>query len=371
VNKEPDRFELHFPMISIPLQRPWVKWSLAFAFWTAVGVIFSTQNYFYFASQYEDFTWLQALEDGMPKWYIWGALSPLITRVDRRLRLGREQLFKRVLFHIPLSVFWILVHFGIRLGIEKCFNGAVTLRFSDLVGGFHMNIQIYWLILGVYVAYDYFNAYRDRELTASQLETRLSEARLQSLRAQLHPHFLFNTLNAVNAFMEKDPKTAHLGDLLRVSLEHENKQEITLAEELSLLEHYLEIQRIRFADRLAIQMDIAPATLHALVPSLLLQPLVENAIRHGITPRASSGYVKIRAEQENGMLRLQVRDNGLGLPEGWKQGVGLTNTRERLARLYNHEHRFTINNTSDKGVVVDIALPFRVESNHSKTNRSC
>lgn len=356
-------------MISIPLQRSWVKWSLAFAFWTAVGLIFSTQNYFYFASQDEGFTWIQALKDGMPKWYIWGALSPLIIHVDRRLRLRREQLFKRVLFHIPLSVFWILVHFGIRLSIEKLFNGEMTLRFSDLVGGFHMNIQIYWLILGVYVAYDYFNAYRERELTASQLETRLAEARLHSLHAQLHPHFLFNTLNAITAFMEKDPKTArlmtaHLGDLLRFSLEHENKQEITLAEELSLLEHYLEIQRIRFADRLAIQIDIAPATLNALVPSLLLQPLVENAIRHGIAPRASSGYVKVQSERENGMLRLQVRDNGLGLPDGWKQGVGLTNTRERLARLYHHEHRFEINNAANEGVVVEIALPFRLESNH-------
>jgi LytS/YehU family sensor histidine kinase len=223
------------------------------------------------------------------------------------------------------------------------------------------------------VAYDYFNAYRERELTAAQLEARLAEARLQSLNAQLHPHFLFNTLNGITAFMEKDPKTArlmtaHLGDLLRFSLEHENKQEITLAEDLALLQHYLEIQRIRFADRLTVQMDIAPATLPGLVPSLLLQPLVENAIRHGITPRASSGCIKIRSAQENGMLRLQVRDNGLGLAEGWKPGIGLTNTRERLVQLYNHDHSFTINNTADGGVVVDIALPFRVESNN-KTGR--
>lgn len=359
------------------LQRAWARWSLAFAFWTIVGLIFSTQTYFYLATQITGFTWIEAFKEAMPKWYIWGALTPFVARLDRRFRIGREQLLKRILVHLPTGVLWVLTHFGIRLGVDKLFKGeSAALSFSDLVGGFHMNIQIYWLIIGVHVAYDYFNAYRDRELKASQLETRLAEARLYALKAQLHPHFLFNTLNAISAFMAKDPQTArlmtaHLGDLLRSSLEHENKQEITLAEELSLLEHYLEIQRIRFAGRIEIQTDIAPATLNALVPSLLLQPLVENAIRHGITPRASAGYIRISAREEKGTLRLQVCDNGLGLPQGWQlsrhKGVGLSNTMERLAQLYNNKHQFAISNTPEGGVMVNIVLPFHVESKAQTT----
>lgn len=352
-------------MLAATWQQPWTKWCAAFLFWTIVGLIFSTQTYLYLKTQYENFQWLAALKNGMPLWYLWGALSPLIARLDRRLPLKREEIFKRILWHMPLGLLWVLAHFALRLGVEKIISGAVSLQYADLVGGFHMNIQIYWLIVGVYVAYDFFQTYRARELQASQLETRLSEARLQALRAQLQPHFLFNTLNAISAFMEKDPRTArqmlaHLGALLRFALEQDDKQEITLAEELALLENYLEIQRIRFADRLEIQMDIAPATLNARVPSLLLQPLVENAIKHGLAPGAAKGYVKIFSQQQNGDLLLQIRDNGAGLAAGGKKGIGLTNTEERLSRLYPQAHRFVIANASDGGVLVDIKLPFHI-----------
>jgi sensor histidine kinase YesM len=137
-------------------------------------------------------------------------------------------------------------------------------------------------------------------------------------------------------------------------------QEITLAEELALLEHYLEIQRVRFEERLQVKIEVAPETLEAMVPSLLLQPLVENSIRHGIAPRASGGTIEVQARQENGKLHLQVCDNGVGLSEGWQHRVGLSNTIAVLAQLYNSEHGFEIRNRPEGGVVVEIVLPFIV-----------
>lgn len=364
-------------MLSAWLRRRWVKWGFAFLFWTSLGLIFSTQTYLYLKTQYHGFTWWDALKNGMPIWYIWGMLAPVIVGFDHRLPVRREQILQRIALHLPLSVLAAGLHFMSRLGVEKIFHGEVTLGFADLLGSFPMTLQIYWLILGVAVSYDFFQAYRERELQASQLQARLTEARLHALRAQLHPHFLFNTLNAISAFIEKSPQTArqmtaHLGELLRFALEHAERQEITLAEELSFLENYLEIQRIRFADRLEIQLHIAPETLNALVPSLLLQPLVENAIRHGLSPRAARGRLALHAQREGNFINLSISDDGVGLPENWqaaaRHGVGLSNTRERLEKLYAGAHRFVIRNSEGGGVTVELTLPLRLELNFPNSN---
>ncbi len=364
-------------MLSHWLQRRWIKWSLAFLFWTSLGLVFSTQTYLYLKTQYQGFTWLSALKNGMPIWYIWGALAPLIVRLDQRLPARREQLLKRIALHLPISIVAAWLHFMLRLGVEKILIGNVQLGFADLLGSFPMTLQIYWLILGVAVAYDFFQAYRDRELQASQLEARLTQARLHALRAQLHPHFLFNTLNAISAFIEKSPKTArqmtaHLGELLRFALDHAEEQEITLAEELAFLENYLAIQRLRFADRLAIRLRIAPETLNVFVPSLLLQPLVENALRHGLSSRAAAGVLTIQTRHEDDSVTLCIVDDGVGLSSDWQHtaqhGVGLSNTKERLLRLYGEAHSFSIKNNEDHGVTVEIKLPFRTESNSAHAN---
>lgn len=189
-----------------------------------------------------------------------------------------------------------------------------------------------------------------------------------NLKAQLHPHFLFNALNTISAFVEKDPRGArqmieHLGDLLRFSLEHSEDQETTLAAELAVLDHYLAIQRVRFEDHLQLRMEIAPDTLPALAPSLILQPLVENAIRHSVAQQTTPVSVTILAARKDGQLHLQVSDDGPGLPAGWHwdahAGVGLTNTKQRLEQLYPAAHQLTVNNAEGGGVMVEIILPFR------------
>jgi LytS/YehU family sensor histidine kinase len=183
---------------------------------------------------------------------------------------------------------------------------------------------------------------------------------------QLNPHFLFNTLHAISALVHKDVEAAdrmiaRLSDLLRYALESTDAQEVPLRQELGFLNRYLEIEQTRFGDRLTVRLDIAPETLDALVPNLVLQPLVENAIRHGIEPRAKPGRIDLRARRENGRLKLEVCDNGVGLPSGRipEEGVGLSNTRARLQQLYGEGHCFELGDAPGGGLMVSVELPFR------------
>src|SRR5205085_7447075 len=207
---------------------------------------------------------------------------------------------------------------------------------------------------------------RERQVRTAELERLLAESRLNTLRSQLHPHFLFNTLNAISAHVEHNPRIARrmleqLGDLLRLSLEHADEQEIPLQKELAFLELYLAVQHVRFEERLDVEMSIEPATLTCLAPTFVLQPLVENAIKHGIASRTARGLVRISAWRENTTLRLQVIDDGPGLPDGWhletNQGVGLCNTVKRLEHLYGSAHHISIANRASGGVSVDVSLP--------------
>ena len=201
-----------------------------------------------------------------------------------------------------------------------------------------------------------------------QLEARLARAQLQSLRLQLHPHFLFNTLNTINALIGTDRHAAErvvsgLSELLRMSLSSASEQEISLAKELELLAHYIEIQQIRFQDRLTVSFRVDPDARHALVPNLMLQPLVENAIRHGIAPRAAPGHVVVTAARHDGRLELSVVDNGVGESSRveHRDGVGLGNTRARLLSLYGNDHRFEAGGASTGGFAVRIEIPFRTD----------
>jgi sensor histidine kinase YesM len=243
-----------------------------------------------------------------------------------------------------------------------------TFRYFLLVN-FHLALFFYWAILGVRYAIEYYQKYKERELRASQLETRLAQARLQVLKMQLHPHFLFNTLNAISELVFKDPESAehmitNLSDLLRLSLENVGVQEVPLKQELDFLGKYVEIEQTRFHDRLRLKMNIAPETLDATVPNMILQPLVENAIRHGIGVRSSGGNIEVGAERENGMLHLFVRDDGRGVLNGaqhaLKEGVGLANTRARLDHLYGVAHRFGLENSPGGGLTVDMMIPFKL-----------
>jgi LytS/YehU family sensor histidine kinase len=243
---------------------------------------------------------------------------------------------------------------------------------------FDWEMMTYWAVVGLSHAIDFHRESQERELAAAQLETRLAEAQLQALQSQLHPHFLFNTLNTISALMQRDIDAAdamleRLSDLLRLTLDRIGLQQVTLKEEIDFIEKYLDIERARFGDRLHVQIRVEPGLLDASVPTLLLQPLVENAVRHGIAPQVMGGRVEIDARREGGQLRLVVRDNGAGLAadtlQAFNTGVGLSNTRSRLGHLYGENHRFEFERPAGGGLEVTVLMPLTLMSESSDGGR--
>jgi two-component system LytT family sensor kinase len=235
------------------------------------------------------------------------------------------------------------------------------------------NLPLYWIIVSLVHTLDFYRRSEERERKALELEARLAEAKLQALRMQVHPHFLFNTLNAIATLVHKDARAAeemigNLSELLRATLDTA-EQEIPLRRELDFLDRYLDIQQVRFGDRLRVEKEIDAATLEALVPTLILQPLVENAVRHGIEPNPATGVVTLRARRaDNGALHLTVRDSGGGsrTPSKSASGIGLANTRGRLQELYGNRARLTLNTDADGGFAVELEIPFHEGSDAAR-----
>lgn len=341
-----------------------VGWS--FLFWTAVGVFFAAQLTF------AGMAWTTALEWSLPRWYTWGLLTPAIFHLDRRL-IESLALGWRILLHVPLAFAWTLLAIALRLVVRPLRGAAlpadVAAFFLDRLGP---DVTIYALIAAVSLVMAYTGRLKARERQAQDrattLERRLAEAHLHNLRAQLQPHFLFNALNTISAFTESDPPmarrlTGQLGDLLRASLAHTSRPLVPLAEELTFLDDYLAIEGARFEDRIVVNVDADENAMDVAVPSFLLQPLVENALRHGVGPRQSGGRVDVSAKREGAMLILRVRDNGVGLRPGWdlnaSTGIGLSNLRSRLAQLYGRDDllEMTVNDAGGVDVTVKVPTP--------------
>jgi LytS/YehU family sensor histidine kinase len=288
----------------------------------------------------------------------------------RRFRFEAGTWGRSLFAHAIASIFFSLAYIVMRAWVgqwqsQAVFNEVVK---SLLVKTWHYNLLIYWVIIAVSDAFDYYRKYRERELRASELEKHLAQAKLQALQMQLNPHFLFNTLHSISSLMHHDVEAAdrmiaRLSDLLRAALAGAGTQQVTLRQELDLLQLYLAIEQVRFGSRLTVKLNIAPDTLGAQVPNLILQPLVENAIRHGIEPRARPGCIELRAHRQDASLALVVSDDGAGFGENGaiKEGVGLSNTRARLRELYGAAHRFELARGQGGGVRVELSIPFREE----------
>ena len=308
-------------------------------------------------------------------WLFWAGATFLVARLARRFPLERKTLARgiatHVLFGIGAGVGVLVTEFLVSRALELVWAGAPRANpfLGFIVYKFHVYFLIYWLILGATGAYDFYVKYRTSEVLASQLAARLAEARLQTLQMQLQPHFLFNTHHAIISLMLKHENPAairmltRLSDLLRITLRTTDRQVTSLREELALLDLYLGIQRERYGDRLVLAREVAPAALDAEVPWLLLQPLVENALKHGIDPQSSGGRLSIAVTAEGGQLLLTVRDTGPGFPAGFtlasSAGIGLRNTQERLARIYGERATLTCQASDGGGAEVRVTLPWR------------
>ena len=364
--------------ITTCIQKRWARWLLGFLFWTLLGLSFASQFYIARAKAGLEVGWRQAISYSLGDWYVFAALSVCVIPLARRFHFEAGNWARSFAAHLVGAVTFSLAYMVIRAYIGQWQSGA---SFSDafrplLVKTWHFNLLVYCVLVAVSHAFDYYRKYRERELHASELERNLVQAKLQALQMQLNPHFLFNTLHSISSLMHKDVEAAdgmvmRLGDLLRTALETSDSQEVTLREELAFLQRYLDIEKIRFGDRLAVTLEISPDTLYAQVPNLILQPLVENAIRHGIEPHARPGRIELRAHRQADTLALEVCDNGGGLRDHApaKEGVGLSNTRARLRELYGNAHHFELGSIPGSGLRVHLTIPFRVEDNdHENPN---
>jgi two-component system LytT family sensor kinase len=351
-------------------RKPWLKVLIAFAFWTFIGLAFAGQLYLSRAKVGEPVPWSFAMERALGDWYVFALLSIPALWLARRFSLGDANGGRNLVVHFAasglFSVAWMALRALVEVGLNRRMEGITFVAVFNraLVTTFFYNLLIYWVIISVGYAFDYYRKFTERELRAAELEKRLTEARLQALQMQLNPHFLFNTLHAISSLMHQDVEAAdkmlvRLSDLLRHALESTDTQEVTLREEIDFLRSYAEIEQTRFGERLKIEMNIAPETLDALVPNLVLQPLLENAVRHGIEPHARAGRIIVESRRAGEALLLEVRDNGGGLANGKiVEGVGLSNTRARLKQLYAERQSFELANASSGGVAVRVTLPF-------------
>lgn len=338
------------------------------AVWSAVAVVLTQQAFLARQAAGAPMSWLQLFVQNFPGAMLWAALTPLAGLAVRRFPVGGSHTIRHLAVHVVLlhlfgladTLFMLLQ--AIVLGEPHPGLPMMYLRF------YGWNLTTYLMLVAVYHAITASGESRRERVARAEVAAQLAEARLRGLASQLRPHFLFNALNLIAEQLHQSPATAErsllrLGALLRASLERDASQEVPLAEELETMQHYLDIAAARFADRMTVRVDVDPATHSLLVPALVLQPLVENAVQHGVEPRQSSTSIEVSARIEGGRLQLAVRDDGAGLPAGQvREGIGLTNTRERLYHLYGNNASLTVQVRTGGGTESRLELPVRRQS---------
>jgi signal transduction histidine kinase len=359
----------------------WRMAALIVGGWTLVALFLFTKNLAARMLRQDPSPWEDILLAWLIGSYASAALTPAILWLGDRYPFGRERWLAPLVIHLAGSAVFAVGQLYLE-AVFTAWTGVVSFPVAQSVGtyfpvllalGFHGGVLCYWLIIGLQSLWRFHESSRRHErealelmARASALETQVVQARLGALKMQLQPHFLFNTLNAVVSLVrarrgrEAEDTLAHLSDLLRWVLDDSEHQEVALARELEYVRLYLAVERVRFADRLRVDMRIAPDALDAAVPHLCLQPIVENAIRHGIEASASAGELVIGARRAGGRLELTVEDDGPGF-RSFRQpvGIGLANTRLRLAELYGDRASLTLANALDGGAIVTLTLPFR------------
>jgi len=360
-----------------------VRWLIYFAIWTFVALFLISQGVARALYLEQRIAWRILFSVWLTDSYLWALLAPLVWTVSKRLPISRRRWWCAIPIHFVLSAvfavgeaaLFALLTTALGLRIRPTF--LATFRMV-LPGDFHLNIVLYWAIVGIQHAFSVYCRSQERETEAAQLQLRTSElerqldrATLSALRMQLHPHFLFNTLNAIVVLVRQgktedaDQMLTNLSELLRRTLEEWENQEVPLRIEIEFLRLYLDIERVRFQDRLSIDLAFEPETLGALVPCFLLQPLVENAVRHGIAKSSAPGKVALRSRRIGSTLEFRISDDGPGFAttkDANRYGVGLSNTRARLQQLYGRQQCLDLESPESGGTVATIRIPYRDEA---------
>lgn len=357
------------------IAEPLKHWWLFLGFFLVVGFFLGLNNAIYFAYIEKKASLFELVWPEVVEWGIWGVLCPFIILWAKKYPKNSSGWLAKVKFHVPVGLITTLVYgaiysclryiFGLLLGEENLWS--ISQNFMHRLYYLPIPLILYSSIVGITYAVGYYQQFKDEALKAAEIQQKLAQAELLVLKKQLHPHFLFNTLHAISTLMHKDIDAAdkmivRLSHLLRATLENTGVQEVTLRQEMEILKIYLEIEQIRFQDRLEVSIEVEPAIYDKKVPNLILQPIVENAIRHGIAQFAKQGKVTVIAQCENGHIELKVSDNGKGMVSTQeadiKEGIGLSNTRMRLRQLYGEKGKLILNNIGEsQGLEVKIVIP--------------
>jgi len=354
----------------------WKPFVAGFVLWTIYGVLCAWLSHYLKSFGKSPFTWRHAFYLNLSWAYILGALNVGVVWVASRFRLERPKLFLNIAVLVAFNGVYALGASTLMQLVYWSNEPSWTTRFfEEFLFRFNYQLQdtvpLYWAVVFLFYAVDYYRRYQRGLVEAAQLNSQLVRSQLQALKMELHPHFLFNTLNAISELIHEDRGAAErmvigLGQLLRLSLDTSSEVEVPLHQELRFAQLYLDIEKMRFDERLQITFDIDPDIRDALVPNLLLQPLVENSIKHGIVPRREPGQITLSAKRQSGYLILTVTDNGGGSADDHsreaspREGIGLRTTRERLQKLYGSDQSLQFIRQPGRGAQASIRVPFRI-----------
>ncbi len=346
-------------------------WTAIAAAWLAVGLFFAAQAHTMAPELFHrELSWRSALVVNLNHVAVWAAFTPVVFAVMRRWPFQAQGWPLRAGLHLVAGLLIASAQLLLSTASRHLLGEGGGRSLSELLTftahlNFHTNLITYACVAVGAAGWDMLRRARDQELRASKLEAQLATAQLAALRMQLHPHFLFNALNGVSALIQSDPEAAdemleRLGTLLRLSLERGDEPEIALRTELDFIAQYLELERLQYADRLKVVIDVPVELLEARVPALILQPLVENALRHGIGPKAEGGTVRIHARALKTQLELGVGDDGYGPQEALRTGIGLANVRERLRCSYGEAGSLVLERGEGGGALARLGLPLNL-----------
>jgi len=352
----------------------YTRWLVLLGLWSLIGWVLSVEVYFNVRVREPEVSFSMVAFPQYVRAFYWALLTPLVLSLRVSVPLSRGRWLGGIGFHLATSFLVMAVFFLVRMVFILVSEGETLAGFWDTAhrsffGRNLIDMAFYWAVLAFGYVQQLHQRVKNEELKAAQLESKLMETELKSLKQQLHPHFLFNTLNTISVLVreKRNDEAVHLlarlSVLLRMSLDSTRVHEVTLRQEMEFLEPYLEIQQVRFLDRLSVKTEISPEALEARIPNLLLQPIVENAIVHGIAGKSGPGKVQIAGTVRDGNLFLEVRDDGPGFKtlghRRVKEGIGLSNTRERLAKIYGSRCQLLLRSELGLGTCVQIVLPFR------------
>jgi two-component system LytT family sensor kinase len=348
-------------------------WLAGFAVWSLLALLGALQNAVYFQTIGRPVPWMPLVGSRLLDWYTCALFTPVYFWLVYRFPLDRQHAGRRIPLYLGITALFVVLKYAIYVPLVRLllprFPGARSGFVEVLAGNFIIETIVFWCLIGIVHAVVLYQRDSEREAHAAELESRLTAARLEALTGQLNPHFMFNTLQAISTLVHRDAEAAdrmlsRLGDLLRRTLQRGSQHEVPLSEELDLLDDYVDIMRVRLGDRVTFTCEVEESCEGALVPHFILQPLVENAVQHGVARRAGAGHIAVRGWRSGPDLVLTVRDDGPGsaspADDVLASGVGLTNTRLRLQALYQSQQRVALESPAEGGTEVRVELPYHL-----------